>query len=84
MTHTRTTAELAEHVGGRVVGDAGVVIGRIANLEAAVEGEIAYVEDEKFFERAKASRASCLLVSEKFLAAVSPRDDEAGKAFIAV
>ena len=61
-------AELAEHVGGRVVGDGAHLISRIASLEAAGEGEIAYVEDEKLFAAARASSASCLLVPESFLA----------------
>lgn len=60
-------AELAEHVGGRVVGDGTPLISRIASLEAAGEGEISYVEDEKLFATAKASSASCLLVPESFL-----------------
>ena len=45
-----TVSKLAAHVGGRVFGDGALLIGRIAALEAAGEGEIAYVEDEKFFE----------------------------------
>ena len=63
MTKTgRTVAELAAHVGGRVVGDGGVQIHRVAGLDSANEGDITYVEDEKFFEAAKRSLASCLIV----------------------
>ncbi len=40
--------QLAENVQGRVVGDGDIVIERIADLEYAGEGEIAYVENEKF------------------------------------
>ena len=60
--------ELAEIVGGRVVGVAETRIERIANLDHASEGEIAYVDNEKFFATALASKASCLIVpsSEKF------------------
>lgn len=57
-----TASELAAHVGGRIVGDGNVAIQSVAGLEAANEGEIAYVEDEKFFDSAKNSRASCLIV----------------------
>jgi UDP-3-O-[3-hydroxymyristoyl] glucosamine N-acyltransferase len=57
-----TVSELSERVGGRVVGDGTIVIGRVNGLEAATEGEIAYVEDEKLSESAKSSRASCLIV----------------------
>src|SRR5262245_37187414 len=60
--------ELAEIVNGRVVGDGETRIERIADLEQASEGEIAYVDNEKFFEAALASKASCLIVpkSEQF------------------
>jgi UDP-3-O-[3-hydroxymyristoyl] glucosamine N-acyltransferase len=56
--------ELAEIVSGRVVGQAQTQIERIADLDQAREGEIAYVDNEKFFETARASKASCLIVSK--------------------
>ena len=57
-----TVQELAENVSGRVVGHAETQIQRIADLEHAREGEIAYVDNEKFFATALASGASCLIV----------------------
>jgi UDP-3-O-[3-hydroxymyristoyl] glucosamine N-acyltransferase len=59
-----TVNELAKIVGGTVVGDGAVVIERIANLESAGAGEIAYVDNEKFVSTAKDSGASCLIVSD--------------------
>ena len=59
---SRTVAELATHVRGRVVGDGDVVVRRIANLEDADTGDISYVKDAKFFAAARASKASCLIV----------------------
>jgi UDP-3-O-[3-hydroxymyristoyl] glucosamine N-acyltransferase len=61
-----SVAELAARVGGRVAGgdSEGVLIERVASLEAAGAGEISFVEDEKFLEGARASGASCLLVPE--------------------
>ncbi|HEX6718956.1 MAG TPA: UDP-3-O-(3-hydroxymyristoyl)glucosamine N-acyltransferase [Pyrinomonadaceae bacterium] len=56
--------ELAEIVSGRVVGDAGTQIDRIADLDNAGEGEIAYVDNEKFFAAAAESKASCLIVPQ--------------------
>jgi UDP-3-O-[3-hydroxymyristoyl] glucosamine N-acyltransferase len=56
--------ELAEIVGGRVVGAGDTLIERIANLDSASENEIAYVDNEKFFEVARDSGASCLIVSK--------------------
>jgi len=56
--------ELAEVVSGRVVGDGGTQIERIADLIDADQSEIAYVENEKLFEAALESKASCLIVKE--------------------
>jgi UDP-3-O-[3-hydroxymyristoyl] glucosamine N-acyltransferase len=57
----KTAAELAAHVGGRVVGDEGARVSRVASLASAREGDLAFVEDEKFFEAARASRASVVI-----------------------
>lgn len=57
-----TVSELANHVGGSLIGDGSVLIRGVASLESAGEGEISYVEDEKFFPAANASKASCLIV----------------------
>lgn len=59
-----TASELAAHVGGRFTGAGSVVITRVASLDAAAEGDISYVEDQKFFEAARSSKASCLIVPE--------------------
>src|SRR5215213_11500219 len=59
-----TVQELAEIVRGRVAGDGGTRIERIADLDQAREGEIAYVENEKLFAAAAESKASCLIVKE--------------------
>ena len=47
---------------GKIVGDGSASISRIASLEFAGEGAIAYVEDKKFFAEAGKSNASCLIV----------------------
>jgi UDP-3-O-[3-hydroxymyristoyl] glucosamine N-acyltransferase len=62
-----TVAELAAHVDGRLIGDGSVHIERVADLGVATSGEIAYVEDEKFFEAGKLSQASCLIAARKFV-----------------
>ena len=56
--------ELAEIVDGRVAGDGATQIERIADLDHAREGEIAYVENEKMLAAAAESHASCLIVRE--------------------
>ncbi|HEV7843546.1 MAG TPA: UDP-3-O-(3-hydroxymyristoyl)glucosamine N-acyltransferase, partial [Pyrinomonadaceae bacterium] len=60
----KTVAELAEHAGGRVRGDENVLIKRVAALESAAQGDIAFVEDARLFESAKDSRASCIIIPE--------------------
>lgn len=57
----KTAGELAALVGGRVVGDAGARVVRVASLASAGEGELAFVEDEKLFESARASSASVVV-----------------------
>ena len=57
-----TAAELAELVGGRLRGDGATLIERVASLDAAGEGEIAFVENQRAAERAAKSGASCLIV----------------------
>jgi UDP-3-O-[3-hydroxymyristoyl] glucosamine N-acyltransferase len=59
-----TASELAAHVDGRVMGEGSVAITSVASLVAAGAGDISYVEDQKFFEAAQSSRASCLIVPE--------------------
>src|ERR1044072_3229051 len=59
-----TVDELAHVVNGRVVGDHGTQIERIADLINAEQNEIAYVEDEKLFAAAMESKASCLIVKD--------------------
>ena len=62
MDTARSVTELAELVGGNVIGDGEVVIRQVASLESAGEGDIAYVEDQKFFAAGGASKASCVIV----------------------
>ena len=59
-----TVQELAEIVGGRVVGDPTTRIERIANLIDADQNEIAYVEDQKLIDAAVQSKAACLIVKD--------------------
>ena len=65
-----TVAELNEHVGGRLIGDGSIHVERVAGLATAAAGEIAYVDDAKFFEEGRASSASCLIVSPAFVSSL--------------
>src|SRR5215510_12594493 len=57
-----TVAYLAAQVQGRLLGDDSIEIARVASLDEARNGEIAYVEEEKFFAAATNRHTSCLLV----------------------
>lgn len=61
-TSGKTVAELAAHVGGRVRGREDVRICRVAALESASEGDIAFVEDSRLLESAARARASCIII----------------------
>src|SRR5262245_25310457 len=63
MPQSVSVSDLAQQVGGSVVGDGSILIQRIANLENAGDGAISYVDNEKHFDAAAASNAACLIVS---------------------
>lgn len=60
----KNVADLAELVSGRAAGAANVLVYRVAALDSAGDGDIAYVEEEKFFDAASQSKASCVIVPE--------------------
>jgi UDP-3-O-[3-hydroxymyristoyl] glucosamine N-acyltransferase len=61
----KTVAELAALVGGRVAGEGGgVVVKRVASVESAGAGAVAFVEGRKNLDAARGCRASCLIVPE--------------------
>ncbi|MCS7158125.1 MAG: UDP-3-O-(3-hydroxymyristoyl)glucosamine N-acyltransferase [Blastocatellia bacterium] len=60
----KTVAEIAEFVGGRLIGEAKREISGVASLDAATEHEIAFVDSEAHRPMAERSRAGCLIVPE--------------------
>jgi len=63
-TRLKTAAELAELVGGRVVGDGGVVLKGVAAVASARAGDVVFAEDAKTVESARGCEASCVIVPE--------------------
>jgi UDP-3-O-[3-hydroxymyristoyl] glucosamine N-acyltransferase len=55
---------IAELLGGKLIGEAGLEIHGVAALESAGPAELAYVESPRALEHATDSRAGCLLVTE--------------------
>lgn len=62
----RTAREIAELVGGRLIGEPEREIMGVASLATATEREIAFVESEGHRPQAERSRAGCLIVPEGF------------------
>ena len=57
-------AELAEQVGGRVLGDAAVLIRQVATLEQAGAGQISFLANKKYRAQLEATQAAAVIVSE--------------------
>jgi UDP-3-O-[3-hydroxymyristoyl] glucosamine N-acyltransferase len=58
----RKISELAQLVDARIVGDGDTEVQGVASLESATSGDIGYLDDERFFEAATKSKASCIIV----------------------
>ena len=58
----RTLGELAEHVGGTVVGDAGTEIRSAATLGRAEAGEISFLANDKYEKQVAETKASAVIV----------------------
>src|SRR4030095_15923816 len=57
----RTTLQLAELLGGVLIGRPDVVLEAVASLRSASPSDLSYAE-EKFYADARRSRAGCILV----------------------
>jgi UDP-3-O-[3-hydroxymyristoyl] glucosamine N-acyltransferase len=60
----RTLQELADHVGGTAVGDAGRRIRGIRTLEEAGADDLSFYHNRRYLQVAKASKAGALLVAD--------------------
>ncbi len=63
---TKTLAELAEHVGGRIIGDETINICQVATLEKAREGQISFLANAKYEHLLKTTNASAVIVGKEF------------------
>ena len=64
MSELGTVAELANRVGGRVIGDGAVGIDTIAAIDDVGPGALTFATDERYLRTALASRAAAVLVAE--------------------
>jgi UDP-3-O-[3-hydroxymyristoyl] glucosamine N-acyltransferase len=58
--------EVAELIDGELHGDGNLEITGVAGLDTAGEGDISFLQDEKFIELAQGSGASCIITSAQF------------------
>ncbi|HKY09944.1 MAG TPA: UDP-3-O-(3-hydroxymyristoyl)glucosamine N-acyltransferase [Candidatus Binatia bacterium] len=62
MAISKTLSELADHVGGKVVGDGGVVIHKVAPIDEAVPGEITFLTNPRYQRFLSDCRGSAVIV----------------------
>ncbi len=61
---TFTLNELAKQVNGQVIGDSQCVINRVATLERARAGQIAFLSNSKYRKHLKNTKASAVIINE--------------------
>lgn len=66
MNKSFTASEIAEQLGGKVIGDGAVELKGFAPANTARAGDLTFAENEAFFEKARQSAASAILVDGDF------------------
>ncbi len=61
----RTLGELAEYVGGRIVGDPDVIIKFASTLGRAGEGDISFLTNRKYAKQLRTTKASAVIVGKE-------------------
>jgi UDP-3-O-[3-hydroxymyristoyl] glucosamine N-acyltransferase len=61
-----TTAEIANLVGGEVVGDSAATLKSFAPAERAQAGDLTFAENEDYFARAEQSAATAIIADKRF------------------
>jgi UDP-3-O-[3-hydroxymyristoyl] glucosamine N-acyltransferase len=61
-----TANEIAEQVGGEVVGDGSIELAGFAQADVAKPDDLTFAENEKYFRLAEESQASAILAPEEF------------------
>lgn len=67
----KTLAQLAEHVGGQVKGNAGITITSVATLENATETDISFLTNPKYSKALQTTKAGAVIVGRAVEAPVS-------------
>src|SRR2546428_7467642 len=61
-----TVAEIAQQVGGQVLGDPSLVLQGFAPADRAQPGDLTFAENENYFARADQSAASAIIIDGPF------------------
>lgn len=61
----KTLKEIAELVGGKVVGDENIVISGVSGIKEAQEGEITFVANPRYLSLLETTQASAIIVSSR-------------------
>jgi UDP-3-O-[3-hydroxymyristoyl] glucosamine N-acyltransferase len=61
-----TTAEIAKHLDGEVLGDAAAKLKSFAPADTAKVGDLTFAENEDFFVRAEGSAATAIIADQRF------------------
>ena len=61
-----TTAEIAQHLHGEVIGDGSILLRGFAAADSCQAGDLTFAENENYFLRAEQSPASAILVNGYF------------------
>ncbi len=72
MLISRSVQEIAELVGGRIIGGCDRPLHGVASLSEATEGDVAFLGNEKYHDQVALSRASVVLVPPGFEVAPPP------------
>jgi UDP-3-O-[3-hydroxymyristoyl] glucosamine N-acyltransferase len=75
-TLKKTLAEIAEYIGGRIVGDGSIVIINIKDIDEAGSGDLSFIANRKYLKKLETTRASAVIIH--------PGIESKGKNFITV
>ncbi len=64
-----TTAEIAKHIDGEVLGDASAMLKGFAPADSAKAGDLTFAENDDFFVRAENSAATAIIADKRFTSA---------------
>jgi len=77
----RILRDLAEYVGGRVIGDGSVTISRVSPIEEAGPGDITFLANPRYARFISASKASAIIVAPQL---VGSEAEKSGQGFLEV